>query len=136
MIKKIDVSDLEIVNELIKKLDSNEFISVDMLKHPFFNCIVYVINNTIVGVLKYSIIYNRIEIDYLYVLEEYRENKIATKLIQHVIDLSEDYENISLEVRLSNIVARKLYESLGFKEVCVRKKYYGNEDALMYMRGE
>ena len=136
MIKKIDVSDLEIVNKLIKKLDSNEFISVDMLKHPFFNCIAYVINNNIVGVLKYSIIYNRIEIDYVYVLEEYRDNKIATKLIKHVIDTSEGFDNISLEVRVSNLVARKLYNSLGFKEVCIRKKYYGNEDALMYMRGE
>lgn len=40
---------------------------------------------------------------------------------------------ITLEVRRSNFVARKLYESTGFEEVGVRPKYYSDnqEDALV-----
>ena len=40
---------------------------------------------------------------------------------------------LTLEVRRANIVARNLYESLGFLEVGLREKYYtdNNEDALI-----
>lgn len=39
-----------------------------------------------------------------------------------------------LEVRVSNVVAKKLYEKLGYKEINVRKDYYSNpkEDASIY----
>lgn len=40
---------------------------------------------------------------------------------------------ITLEVRVSNNVARKLYKSLGFAEMGFRRKYYSdnNEDAII-----
>ena len=37
----------------------------------------------------------------------------------------------TLEVRASNETAKELYHSFGFKEVAIRKKYYGSEDALV-----
>jgi ribosomal-protein-alanine N-acetyltransferase len=42
---------------------------------------------------------------------------------------------IALEVRFSNHWARRLYESLGFRPVAIRKNYYRNdaEDALVMM---
>lgn len=49
-----------------------------------------------------------------------------------------DMQDVFLEVRPSNPVAIKLYESLGFVKVGVRKGYYqaagGREDALVYKR--
>ena len=39
-----------------------------------------------------------------------------------------------LEVRESNISAIKLYEKVGFEEINRRKKYYGNEDAIIMER--
>ena len=39
---------------------------------------------------------------------------------------------INLEVRTDNIKAINLYMKHGFKDVCIRKDYYGkNEDALI-----
>ncbi|RQD73405.1 MAG: ribosomal-protein-alanine N-acetyltransferase [Candidatus Syntrophonatronum acetioxidans] len=38
---------------------------------------------------------------------------------------------ITLEVRVSNLAARKLYQGRGFKVDRVRRNYYGNEDALL-----
>jgi len=138
MIKKITNKDLEIVNELLQNIDRNEKVSIDMLEHPFFNYVGYTIDAKIVGIIKYSLIYDRIEIDYIYVIPEYRKNKIGTKLIEHVIDVSTRKKNIKilLEVRRGNVVARKLYESMGFKEIAIRRNYYGNEDAIVYMGGE
>jgi len=48
---------------------------------------------------------------------------------------------ITLEVRVSNQVARNLYKSLGFVEKGMRRKYYSdnNEDAIimwLYLRGK
>lgn len=49
-----------------------------------------------------------------------------------------EMQDVFLEVRPSNPVAIKLYESLGFVKVGVRKAYYqaagGREDALVYKR--
>lgn len=40
---------------------------------------------------------------------------------------------IFLEVRSRNIPARRLYESKGFEEISVRKNYYGDDDAVIYI---
>jgi len=41
--------------------------------------------------------------------------------------------SLHLEVRVSNLPAQKLYESLGWRQVSVRKAYYSDgEDALIY----
>ena len=49
-----------------------------------------------------------------------------------------EMQDVFLEVRPSNPVAIKLYESLGFVKVGIRKAYYqaanGREDALVYKR--
>ena len=41
---------------------------------------------------------------------------------------------LTLEVRESNINARRFYESCGFKVSHKRKQYYPNEDAIVYMK--
>lgn len=136
VIRKVVAKDLKLVNELIKNLDPNEIVSKKLLDHPFYRYLVYELNSEIIAVLKYSIIYERIEIDYIYVLEKYRRKGVATKLINYIVEENKNCKNFSLEVRKSNIAAQKLYENLGFKVVNIRKNYYGNEDALIYMRSE
>ena len=39
--------------------------------------------------------------------------------------------NITLEVRVSNEIARHMYKKFGFNEVSLRKFYYGNEDGIL-----
>jgi ribosomal-protein-alanine N-acetyltransferase len=39
---------------------------------------------------------------------------------------------IFLEVRESNLPARKLYEGVGFKKMGIRKNYYQTENAVNY----
>jgi len=66
---------------------------------------------------------------------------IAKQLLRQFIDYGEQQtaENIFLEVRESNTRAIKLYESMGFIEMSVRKNYYpsdnpaknGFEDAIL-----
>ncbi len=74
------------------------------------------------------------EILNLFVTEKYRGQRIGKQLINKVIELciQEKLEMLSLEVRVSNLHAIKMYEELGFKVGTIRKKYYENsEDALL-----
>ena len=56
---------------------------------------------------------------------------IGYKLVDYVCHLFNDVDSIMLEVRDSNEAAIKLYEKCGFEEINRRKKYYGDEDAII-----
>ena len=101
--------------------------------NPFSRRVEYIIGNTSVGYLEYSLIYDRIEVDNIKVLEEYRNQGIGTKLMAYLVSMAIDLRvvNITLEVRVSNEVAIKLYKKFGFREVALRKYYYGDEDGIL-----
>ena len=71
---------------------------------------------------------------------DHQRQKIATRLLhdiaQHAIDMGA--EAISLEVRVSNWGAQRLYGRFGFRPVGIRKNYYQeiNEDALIMWADE
>ncbi len=74
------------------------------------------------------------------VREEYRNRGLARKVLLYLIDrasLAGMYEAF-LEVRPSNTAAARLYHSLGFEQVGMRRGYYqatnGREDAAVLRR--
>jgi len=74
------------------------------------------------------------------VREEYRNRGLARKVLLYLIDRASHagmYEAF-LEVRPSNTAAARLYHSLGFEQVGVRRGYYqatnGREDAAVLRR--
>lgn len=64
---------------------------------------------------------------------DFRRIGVATLLMACVLDMmrSNMVFEVFLEVRVSNKAARDLYRKLGFKEAYERKKYYGDEDAVV-----
>jgi len=101
--------------------------------NPFARRIEYVIEDKVIGYLEYSLIYDRIEIDNFSVLEKYRREGIGTKLMSYLVSLAISLRvvNITLEVRVSNDIAINLYKKFGFREVALRKYYYGDEDGIL-----
>ena len=69
------------------------------------------------------------------VLEEYRGQKVGSLLMEALIKTAEEKEmiGITLEVKISNYIAQKLYSKYGFKPEGFRKNYYKdtNEDAVV-----
>ena len=65
----------------------------------------------------------------------YRRRRIGERLLLSLLDLSVDRHarEATLEVRLSNLAARRLYEKYGFRPVGIRPRYYSDngEDALI-----
>jgi ribosomal-protein-alanine N-acetyltransferase len=69
------------------------------------------------------------------VAPEYRSRGIATKLLEHLFERTagDGRRGYTLEVRVSNNSAIRLYEKLGFKARGIRRGYYtdNREDALI-----
>ena len=69
---------------------------------------------------------------------EFRRRGIATALLERLFELTEDESRrgYTLEVRVSNEGAIKLYERLGFRSRGIRRGYYtdNREDALIMWR--
>jgi ribosomal-protein-alanine N-acetyltransferase len=65
----------------------------------------------------------------------WRRRGIGERLLMVLLDLSvvRQAREATLEVRLSNVPARRLYEKFGFRPVGIRPRYYSNngEDALI-----
>ena len=65
----------------------------------------------------------------------WRRQRIGERLLLAFLDLAVDRSarEATLEVRLSNLPARRLYEKYGFRPVGLRPRYYSddNEDALI-----
>ena len=61
------------------------------------------------------------------------QNKgIGKKLINHYLDLISGNCSVFLEVNKTNIIARKIYADLNFKNIGMRKNYYNDGcDALL-----
>ena len=131
MIKALELSDIELVNKLID--DKNYIVNEYELNKKAY---VYVLNNEIIAFISYRILYERAELDYIFVKKNERKKGIASMLIQEMINNCElnNVETIDLEVNSLNENAIKLYQKFNFKVIGKRDKYYKGIDALLMMR--
>lgn len=126
---------------MFKEINYEEYISINLDKiysfdnNPYVKIIVF-LEEKLAGFLVYSLIYDRIEIYYIYVDKNHRNRKIGTKLLNYLIKIGidNDCENITLEVSIENDNAIKLYKKCGFVEVAKRERYYKGIDAILMMK--
>lgn len=105
----------------------------ELRDNPYANLYVLEKNNEIVGYIGFWILFDQAQITTIAVKEKYRGNYFGDKLLLFAINNIKSYmcENITLEVRKSNVTAQKLYEKHGFVKLGERKNYYENEDAIL-----
>lgn len=132
MIRKIKDEDRSYLYDIIKK----EFNFIYEKDSTFSNWLVYVDNDKIIGFINFDTIYERAELEYIYVEKEYRRKNIATKLLENMWKIlnEKNIHSITLEVNCNNIAAIKFYEKNGFEKVSIREKYYGNDDAFLMIK--
>ena len=90
----------------------------------------YMDDEKVLGYLEIRLVDGVVDIMNLFVNEEDRKKGIATALMNKMIE-TEDYSRIMLEVNENNINAIRLYNKLGFKEISLRERYYGTDDAII-----
>lgn len=120
----------------------NEFSWTDGMLRDCFNADyeIYgiIINQKIIAFVIMHFISDEAEILNIAVDKNFRQQGYGRMLLQYILELSKqkNIKKIFLEVRISNIAAIYLYETLGFKKIAVRKNYYaagkGREDAMIY----
>ena len=92
----------------------------------------------VVGYIIYWKIKDDIQINNIAVHPEVRGLGLGEALMRHVLScvLAEGAVFVSLEVRVTNAAARRLYEKLGFEVYGIRKDYYSDptEDAVVMGR--
>ena len=89
----------------------------------------------IAGYILFWLLPGEIDIHNIAVHKDFRRRGLGRSLLGNVIKEARNHalSRITLEVRKSNTVAQKLYESVGFNFSGVRKGYYSDdgEDALL-----
>jgi [ribosomal protein S18]-alanine N-acetyltransferase len=92
------------------------------------------IDGKILGYVLFWLLPGEIDIHNVAVHNGYRRHGIARSLLHQVIAEARgrSLTRVTLEVRRSNVPAQKLYESLGFVTIGLRRGYYSDdhEDAL------
>ena len=134
MIRKAIIEDYEILTKYYHEFHDKD---VDPFSSdPFKYLYVYELDRKVVGFINYSIIYDRAELNYLYVDGEYRKRNIASEMLEFfIVDcVDNNCKNITLEVSDKNIGAINLYKKFCFEVKAVRKNYYKDSDGLLMMR--
>ena len=90
----------------------------------------YMDGEKILGYVEIRLVDGVIDIMNLFVNEENRKKGIGTALMNEVIE-KEDHNRIMLEVNEKNNEAIRLYTRLGFKEISLRDRYYGEDTAII-----
>lgn len=141
MIRKMIQTDLDAVNAIEMQAFQDPWSKQDFineLENNPYSCIyVKEINGEVVAYVDLWIAYENAEIANIAVKKEFLHQGIASELMQYCLQKIQQSkcENFTLEVRVSNMNAIKLYEKFGFQTVSKRKKYYADgEDAYLMVQ--
>lgn len=93
------------------------------------------IDKKIIGYVGMWVVFDDAQITNIAILPGFRGQKLGEKLFRFAIQraISLGAKRLSLEVRISNIVAQKMYRKFGLVPGGIRKNYYtdNNEDAVV-----
>lgn len=93
-------------------------------------------NGSVIGYISGQMILDEFYISNVAVTEKFRNNHIGSSLIKNLIRILSDNKCsfATLEVRESNLNARKLYEKYGFEYLGIRRDFYSSprENACIY----
>ncbi len=129
---------LEIEKEAFETPWSRDAFVLELIKNQLAKYIVADKDNKIVGYGGLWLILDEGHITNIAVRASFRGQGIGNLLLEKLIDICEEREinNMTLEVRKSNLVAQALYKKYGFLDCGIRKGYYTDikEDAVIMWR--
>lgn len=137
--RKMTIDDLDDVMEVeVSSFTlpwSREAFFNELTKNQFAHYLVLEVDHKIVGYCGMWIIVDEAHITNIAILPDYRGMKLGEALMGKVIELARVLGalRMTLEVRVSNERAQRLYRKFGFENGALRKQYYTDnmEDALV-----
>ncbi len=113
-------------------------IEYEVNENPVSKILVIKDNDKIVGYLDYWITFDSSTIFKIIIKKEYRNRGLASLLLEKMIEDLKENEVLysTLEVRISNESALKLYKKFNFEKISIKEHYYSDgEDAIYMVRG-
>jgi ribosomal-protein-alanine N-acetyltransferase len=103
------------------------------LSLPISRFFVLVFDAQITGYAGYWLVGEDAHLLNMAVHPEFRRKGFGKTILEFIVlkAREEGARSMLLEVRKKNLNARALYSSMGFKEVGVRPRYYGDDDAVL-----
>ncbi|KQY91693.1 ribosomal-protein-alanine acetyltransferase [Paenibacillus sp. Root52] len=107
----------------------------ELMNNHFAKYMVMEIDGTAIGYAGMWTIMDEAHITNIAVRQAYRGRKLGERLLDELMRTAAylGMERMTLEVRVSNLVAQRLYEKKGFESAGIRKGYYSDnmEDAMI-----
>lgn len=133
MIREMRKEDLPEIARLEEQLfpdgpwSETEFL-YEMNDNPFSFLYVYEEDGAVRGYIDWWITYEQAQLANIAVAKEAWGRGIGSVLLNYCIEnaVKSGCENLSLEVRVSNERAKRLYEKNGFIKAAIRRNYYEN----------
>ncbi|KEO82205.1 ribosomal protein S18-alanine N-acetyltransferase [Tumebacillus flagellatus] len=114
---------------------SEEAFRLELTQNHFAKYVVAVVDDLVVGYGGTWVIIDEAHVTNVAVHPDYRGHGIGELLMRQLmaVAISHGADRMTLEVRVSNLVAQNLYEKMGFLSHGIRKGYYtdNNEDAMI-----
>ena len=139
LLEKMSLNHLENIKDTLYS-EFDDFWTISTLKNELENLNTYYIiakiDEEIVGFGGLNKILDEMQLNYIVTKKNKRNLGIASKILDNLIAFAntKNITSITLEVNEKNIVAIKLYEKFGFKQIGLRKKYYNNIDNAILMQ--
>lgn len=138
IVRSMEVKDLNEIIKIEKDLykvpwNENQY-KYELEENEFSYLFVLENEGVIVGYYGFWVMFENVDITKVSIRKEFQGMKLSNILMEDCINRVKllGCEKINLEVRVDNFRAINLYKKYDFKEVIVRKDYYGkNEDALI-----
>ena len=102
-----------------------------------YSCWIYEQDNIIIGYAVVMLVLDEAHLLNISIAKAHQGRGLGRSLLQHLMQIARSHgaAHLFLEVRPSNQAAIRLYESIGFNEMAVRRGYYPaadrREDAIL-----
>ncbi|WP_124728612.1 ribosomal protein S18-alanine N-acetyltransferase [Staphylospora marina] len=107
----------------------------ELVFNNFAHYTVVTVDDRVMGYCGFWLILDEAHVTNIAIHPEARGMGLGERLMRHVMNLARSLgaTRMTLEVRVSNLVAQRLYEKLGFVRSGIRKEYYtdNREDAII-----
>lgn len=141
-LRKWDKSDISAVADIERECffpPWNERMLLEEFENPNYACFIAETsgeNPVIAGYAGFYFAGGELDISNIAVRQIYRKNKIASLLLEKIIETAKgkNCKGITLEVNEINAPAIALYEKYGFVREGIREKYYGNKYGALLLR--
>lgn len=134
-VKKLSINEVDKVYELEKKhIGECDIKSIEnTIESSTLSYYVLFKDNDVIGFFECSIISPEAELYDIVIDEKYQGLGYSKILMDYFLNLVKEskVETIFLEVNSINNKAISLYSKYGFKEYSIRRKYYGDNDAIL-----